>query len=102
VNDPRANMDGNGLLGLGAPRSDWTKAPGRRPGFWLSLAGLLVAVLFPFPSVIVAAVGLVFTLQARRVIPAGAVGGGLTVVALALSAGTLLVVALHIVLPLVL
>jgi hypothetical protein len=102
VNDPRAKMDGNGLLGLGAPRSDWTKAPGRRPGFWVSLVGLLVAVLFPLPSLIVAAVGLVFTLQARRVIPAGAVGGGLTVIALALSAVTLLVVVLHIVLPMVL
>jgi hypothetical protein len=102
VNDPRANMDGNGLLGLGAPRSDWTKAPGRLPGFWVALLGLITSVLFPVPALVVGAIGLAFTLQARRVIPAGAVGGGLTVVALALSSVTLAVVVLQIVLLMVL
>jgi hypothetical protein len=101
VNDPRANMDGNGLLGLGAPRSDWTRAPGRVPGFWVALLGLVISVIFPVPALAVGAVGLAFTLQARRVIPAGAVGAGLTLVALALSGATLAVVVLQIVLAMV-
>jgi hypothetical protein len=98
VNDPRAKMEGNGLLALGAPKADWTKAPGRVPGFWLAVLGLLVAVLFPVPALVIGAVGVAFTLQARRVIPAGATGSGLTLVALALAGATLAVVAGHVVL----
>jgi hypothetical protein len=101
VNDPRAKMEGNRLLGLGAPQLDWTKAPGRVPGFWVALLGLVIAIVFPVPALLVGGVGLAFTLQARRVIPAGAVGSGLTVAALALAGATLLVVALQIVLSLV-
>jgi hypothetical protein len=102
VDDPRAKMTGNRLLSLGAPQADWTKAPGRVPGFWISVLGLLVAVLFPVPALIVAAVGLTFTLQARRVIPAGAVGSGLTLAALLLAGATVAVVVLRIVLAIVL
>jgi hypothetical protein len=102
VNDPRAKMEGNGLLAMGAPKADWTKAPGRVLGFWVALFGLLVAVVFPFPALVVGAVGLGFTLQARRVIPAGATGSRLTLVALALAGATLAVVVGRIVLSLVL
>ena len=102
VNDPRAKMEGNGLLALGAPKSDWTKAPGRVLGFWVALLGLVTAVVFPLPGLVVGAVGLGFTLQARRVIPAGAVGSGLTLVALGLAGATLAVVVLRIVLSMVL
>jgi hypothetical protein len=102
VNDPRAKMEGNALLAMGAPKADWTKAPGRVPGFWVALLGLLVAVVFPVPALVVAAIGLLFTLQARRVIPAGAAGSGLTRVSLALAAATLAVVVARVVLPLVL
>jgi len=85
VNDPRANMDGNNLLNLGAPRADWTKAPGRLPGFWLSSAGFVLAIVFPLPSLIVAALGLAYASQAFRVIPAGARGRGLVLVSLTLA-----------------
>ncbi|MBX0300168.1 hypothetical protein K2F54_09290 [Cryobacterium sp. 1639] len=102
MDDPRAKMAGNRLLSLGAPQADWTKAPGRVPGFWISLLGLMLAVLFPVPALVVAAVGLMFTLQARRVIPAGAVGSGLCLAALVLSGVTLAVVVLRIVLSIVL
>lgn len=93
--DPRSKMDGNGLLGMGAPVSDWTKAPGRVLGFWITLAGVILAVLWPFPALIVAAVGLMFTLQAYRVIPAGVRGRGLVIAALALAAAALAVVVLQ-------
>ena len=101
MNDPRAKMDGNRLLSLGAPQADWTKAPGRVPGFWVALLGLVVAVVFPVPALLVGAVGLFFTLQAYRVIPAGARGRGLTIAALALAGATLALVAVQIVLSLV-
>ncbi|MEC5185205.1 hypothetical protein RCH12_002681 [Cryobacterium sp. MP_3.1] len=100
MNDPRAKMDGNRLLAMGAPRADWTKAPGRVPGFWAALLGLVVAVVYPIPAFVIGAVGLYFTMQAYRVIPAGARGRGLTVAALALAGATLVVVALRIVLAL--
>ena len=95
-------MEGNGLLALGAPKSDWTKAPGRVPGFWVALLGLLAAVVFPFPGLVIGAIGLAFTLQARRVIPAGAAGSGLTLAALGLAGATLAVVVLRIVLSMAL
>lgn len=95
-------MAGNRLLSLGAPQADWTKAPGRVPGFWVSLLALVVAVVFPFPGLILAGVGLTFTLQARRVIPAGAVGGGLCLAALVLAGATLAVVVLRVLLPVLL
>jgi len=85
VNDPRANMDDNNLLNLGAPRADWTKAPGRIPGFWLSVAAVVLAILFPFPALIVAALGLAFASQAYRVVPAGARGRGLVLASLLLA-----------------
>ena len=97
MNDPRAKMEGNGLLALGAPKADWTKAPGRVPGFWVAVLGLVVAVVLPVPGLVVGALGLVFTLQARRVIPAGATGSGLTLVALALAGATLAVVVVRVV-----
>jgi len=101
VNDPRAKMEGNRLLALGAPQADWTKAPGRAPGFWVALLGLVVAFVFPVPALLVAVIGAAFTLQARRVIPAGARGSGLTLAALVLVGVTLVVVVLQIVLSLV-
>ncbi|TFD89457.1 hypothetical protein E3T61_11130 [Cryobacterium lactosi] len=100
MNDPRAKMDGNRLLSLGAPQSDWTKTPGRLPGFWVAALGLIVAVVYPVPALIVGAVGLMFTLQAYRVIPAGARGRGLVVAALALAGATAGVVVLQFVLAL--
>lgn len=102
MDDPRAKMEGNGLLAMGAPQSDWTKTPGRVPGFWVALLGLVSAVVFPVPALLVGAVGLAFTLQARRVIPAGVVGSGLTFAALALTGATLAVVVLRIVLSMAL
>ncbi|WEO78489.1 hypothetical protein BJQ94_05485 [Cryobacterium sp. SO2] len=102
MNDPRAKMDGNHLLSLGAPQADWTKAPGRVPGFWVALLGLVVAVVYPIPALVVGAVGLIFTLQAYRVIPAGATGRRLVIAALILAAATVTLVALQIVLALVL
>ena len=101
MTDPRAKMEGNGLLAMGAPQPDWTKAPGRAPGFWVALLGLVIAVVLPVPALLVGAVGLAFTLQARRVIPAGAAGSGLTLAALALTAATLAVVVLQIALSMV-
>lgn len=101
MNDPRAKMEGNRLLALGAPQADWTKAPGRVVGFWLTLLGVVVVVIFPLPGLVVGAVGFAFTLQARRVIPAGARGSGLTLAALVLVGVTLVVVVLQIVLSLV-
>jgi hypothetical protein len=102
VNDPRAKMEGNGLLALGAPKADWTKAPGRVPGFWLALLGLFVAVGLPLPALVIGAAGLAFTLQARRVIPAGATGSRLTLVALVLAGATLAVVVARVVLSMAL
>jgi hypothetical protein len=100
VNDPRAKMEGNRLLALGAPQADWTKAPGRVPGFWVTLLALIVAVVYPVPALVVGAVGLMFSLQAYRVIPAGATGRGLTLAALALAGATAALVALQLVLAL--
>ena len=102
MNDPRAMMEGNRLLSLGAAQADWTKAPGRVPGFWVALLGLIVAVVYPIPALVVGAVGLMFTLQAYRVIPTGARGRGLTLAALTLAGATLVLVILQIVLALVL
>jgi len=67
----------------------------------VALLGLVVAVVFPVPALLVGAVGLFFTLQAYRVIPAGARGRGLTIAALALAGATLALVAVQIVLSLV-
>lgn len=102
MNDPRAKMDGNHLLSLGAPRADWTKTPGRVPGFWVALLGLVIAFVFPIPALIVGAIGLLFTLQAYRVIPAGATGRRLVLAALAVSGATVAVVVLQITLALAL
>ncbi|TDW28686.1 hypothetical protein [Cryobacterium psychrophilum] len=84
MNDPRAKMDGNNLLGMGAPRPDWSKTPGRVPGFWLTLAGFILAIVFPLPSLIVAVIGLAYATQAFRVIPAKARGRGLVIVSFVL------------------
>ena len=100
MNEPRAKMDGNRLVAMGAPQADWTKTPGRLPGFWVAALGLIVAVVYPVPALIVGAVGLLFTLQAYRVIPAGVRGRGLTVAALVLAGATLALVTLQIVLTL--
>ena len=100
MNDPQANMADNGLLALGAPQADWTKAPGRVPGFWLALLGLILAVVLPVFALLVGAAGLAFTVQARRVIPSGARGSRLTLAAVALSGATLAVVLVQLVLSL--
>ncbi|MDH6236807.1 hypothetical protein [Cryobacterium sp. CG_9.6] len=86
MNDPRANMDGNNLFNMGSPRADWSKTPGRLPGFWLSLAGFVLAVVFPLPSLIVAVIGLAYSTQALRAIPARARGRGLVLASIALVA----------------
>ncbi|MFC5930507.1 hypothetical protein D6T64_19060 [Cryobacterium melibiosiphilum] len=95
MNDPRANMDGNNLFNLGKPRADYTRTPGRAPGFWLSAAGFVLAVVFPFPAIIVAVIGLTFTMQAYRVIPVRARGRGLVLAALGLSIGAIALVLLR-------
>ncbi|TFC52203.1 hypothetical protein E3T26_06100 [Cryobacterium sp. TMT1-21] len=92
MDDPRAKMEGNNLLNLGAPHLDWSKTPGRRPGFWLSAASVVLAVLLPFPAAIAAGLGLSFAMQAFQVIPAGARGRGLVITSLALASATILVV----------
>lgn len=102
MNDPRAKMEGNRLLALGAPQADWTRTPGRIPGFWLALLGLIVVFVYPIPALVVGGVGLAFTLQAYRVIPAGVVGRRLTLVALALAGATLAVLLLQLILAAVL
>jgi len=101
MNDPRANMDGNNLLGLGAPRPDWSKTPGRVPGFWLALAGFVLAIVFPLPSLIVAVIGLAFATQAFRVIPVKARGRGLVIVSLVLVAVTVALALLRTILSLI-
>lgn len=95
MNDPRANMDGNNLFNLGRPRADYTKTPGRVLGFWLSAGGFVLAIVFPFPAVIVAVIGLTFTMQAYRVIPARARGRGLVLAGLGLSIGAIALVLLR-------
>ncbi|MBC7442804.1 MAG: hypothetical protein H7311_09840 [Ramlibacter sp.] len=92
MEDPRAKMEGNNLVNLGAPHLDWSKTPGRRPGFWLSAASLVLAVLLPFPAAIAAALGLSFSMQAFQVIPAGARGRRLVITSLALAGAAILVV----------
>jgi len=91
VDDPRANMDGNGLLGLGAPRTDWSKTPGRVPGFWLSIAGAVLAVPLPAVGFILAVIGVMFSGKAFGVIPAGARGRGLNLTAIAVAVAAILV-----------
>ncbi|MFO7689673.1 MAG: hypothetical protein R6W83_03830 [Cryobacterium sp.] len=95
MTDPRANMNGNNLLNMGAPTSDWSKTPGRVPGFWLSLAGFVLAIVFPLPSLIIAVIGLAYTMKAYRVIPAGARGRGLTVAAVVLASLAVAIVLLR-------
>jgi len=90
VDDPRANMQDNRLVALGAPHADWTKTPGRTLGFWLTLAGFALAIVLPFWGVIAALVGLAFSMRAIRVIPAGVHGRGLVLAALGIAAATLL------------
>ncbi|TFB97510.1 hypothetical protein E3O42_16375 [Cryobacterium adonitolivorans] len=102
MNDPRAKMDDNRLVAMGAPQADWTKAPGRVPGFWVALLALVGAVVYPVPALVVGAIGLFYTLQAHKVIPAGARGRGLTVAALVLAGATLALVVLQFVLALLL
>ncbi len=95
MNDPRANMNGNNLINMAAPQSDWSKTPGRVPGFWLCLAGFVLAIVFPLPSLIIAVIGLAYTMKAYRVIPAGARGRGLTVVAVVLASLAVAIVLLR-------
>jgi hypothetical protein len=91
VEDPRANMEGNGLLGLGAPRTDWSKTPGRVPGFWLSVIGAVLAVPLPAVGFTLAVIGVMFSGKALGVIPAGARGRGLNLTAMALAVAAILV-----------
>ncbi len=91
MDDPRANMEGNGLLGLGAPRVDWSKTPGRIPGFWLSAAGILLAVPVPSIGFILAVIGLMFSGKAFGVIPAAARGRRLNLAAIGLAGAAILI-----------
>lgn len=61
MNDPRANIEGNGLLALGAPRADSSRTPGRFPGFWLSVAGIVLALPVPSAGFIRATIGVMFS-----------------------------------------
>lgn len=98
MDDPRANMKGNNLFNLGAPRLDWSKTPGRVPGFWVSLVSVILAVLLPFPALFAALIGLSLSLRAFSVIPAGARGRGLVFASLALSGVAILAVVVRLVL----
>jgi len=91
MDDPRANMEGNGLLGLGAPCVDWAKTPGRVPGFWLSVAGVILALPVPPAGFILAVISLIFSGKAFGVIPGGARGRGLNLTAIALAVAAILV-----------
>jgi hypothetical protein len=91
MDDPRANMEGNGLLGLGAPRVDWAKTPGRVPGIWLTVAGVILALPIPPAGFILAVIGLVFSGKAFGVIPARARGRGLNLTAIILAVAAILV-----------
>ena len=91
MDDPRANMEGNGLLGLGAPRVDWSKTPGRVPGFWLSLSGIILAVPVPSAGLILATIAVMLSGKAFGVIPAGARGRRLTLAAIILALIAILV-----------
>jgi hypothetical protein len=92
VDDPRANMQDNRLIALGAPRADWTKTPGRSLGFWMTLAGFFLALVVPFWGVIAVFVGFAYSLRAVRVMPAGVHGRGLVLCALGVAAVTVVVV----------
>lgn len=98
MDDPRANMEGNNLLNLGAPNLDWSKTPGRMPGFWVSVVSVVLAVLLPFAGLFAALIGLSFSLRAFGVVPAGAKGRGLVLVSLALSGVAILAVVVRLVL----
>jgi len=91
VEDPRANMEGNGLLGLGAPRADWSRTPGRVPGIWLCVAGIVLAVPVPAAGLVLALVAVMLSVKALGVIPAGARGRRLTLAAVALAIAAILV-----------
>ncbi|TFC91166.1 MULTISPECIES: hypothetical protein [Cryobacterium] len=101
MTDPRANMEGNNLLKLGAPKLDWSKTPGRVTGFWVSVVSVILAALLPFPALFAALIGLSLSLRAYGVIPAGARGRGLVLASLVLSGAAVLAVAMRLVLVLV-
>ncbi|TFC11511.1 hypothetical protein [Cryobacterium sp. MDB2-33-2] len=92
MDDPRANMQDNRLIALGAPRADWTKTPGRSLGFWITLAGFVLALVLPFWGVIAVLVGLAYSMRALRVMPAGVHGRDLVLIALGVAAVTVVVV----------
>jgi len=92
VDDPRANMQDNRLVALGAPHADWTKTPGRTLGFWITLAGFALAFVLPSWGVIAILIGLAFSIRALKVMPAGVHGRGLVLIALGLAAVTVLLV----------
>lgn len=100
MHDSRANMEGNRLLDLGAPRVDWTRTPGRTPGFWLAVVAVILAVAFPFAALVVAVIGFSFARKAYRVIPAGARGRGLVMAAIALAGVAMLLVVIRAAVPL--
>ena len=93
MDDPRANMQDNRLVALGAPHTDWTKTPGRTLGFWITVAGFALALVLPFWGVIAVLIGLAYSMRALRVMPAGVHGRGLVLSALGLAAVTVLLVA---------
>ena len=55
-----------------SPNVDWKRARGRVVGCWLSVAGLILAVPFPFPAFIVGVLGLGLSARALNEIPKGA------------------------------
>lgn len=54
-----------------SPNVDWKRARGRVVGCWLSVAGLILAVPFPFPAFIVGVLGLGLSARALNEIPKG-------------------------------
>lgn len=68
---------------------NWDQTPGRVPGFWLSCAGIVFAVPFPFAAFIVAVVGLTFSVRAFKEIPKGVPARTLPRVAIVLSAAAI-------------
>jgi hypothetical protein len=95
LNDAHFNADENELRGLRRPPGDWTNTPGRKSGFWLTLASILFAVVFPFAAFIATVAGLGLSVRAYRLIPVGAPGRGLTVATIVLAIATMIAVAMR-------
>jgi hypothetical protein len=95
VSNSHFNADENLSLGRRLPLGDWTNTPGRKSGFWITLASILFAVVFPFAAFIATVVGLGLSVRAYRLIPVGALGRGLTVATIVLAIATIIAVAMR-------